>query len=207
LALRATGRPDSSGRRRRLAGWLIMTCTLLSSSCVVPFPLDPEPPEEKTPPRILRDRVTPQFKADVEIDSLEDLTLNIAVEDPDIYDEIRFRVYRDYALAPDSQKLNTIIMTGGIPGADPKTPPSEELLTREQPFPIQKRLFCSSERGDVSGSQHYIEVVVTDAFNANSEAYPKWRATLSPPDVWGFVVICIQKQKSREIPGDEDNAQ
>lgn len=181
-----------------------MTCALLTA-CMVPFPLEPEPPENKTPPRILWDQVTPQFKADVEIDSMDNLEINIAVEDPDIYDEIRFRVYRDYALAPDSQKLNTIIMTGGIPGADPNIVPSEDLYTREQSFPIQKRLFCSSERGDVSGSQHYIEVVVADAFSANSEDYPKWRATLGPPDVWGFVVICIQKQKSKVLPGGDSD--
>jgi hypothetical protein len=180
--------------------WSVIAMVLLTS-CVVPFPLEPEPAESKTPPRFLRDRITPQFKVDVEIDSLHDLTLYFVVEDPDVYDEIPFRIYRDYALVSDSQKLTSIVIMGGIPGADPTQVPEEEApWVREQAYPLQKKLFCSSERGDVSGTQHYIEVVIADAFNANSEIYPKWRATLTPADVWGFVVVCIQTgKKAREM--------
>ena len=179
--------------------WSVILMVMLTS-CVVPFPLEPEPTETKTPPRFLRDRITPQFKVDVEIDSLQELTLYFVVEDPDIYDEIPFRIYRDYALAPDSQKLNTILFTGGLPSADPDLPESDDMWVREQTYPIQKKLFCSSERGDISGTQHYVEVVIADAFNANSEVYPKWRATLTPSDVWGFVVVCIKTQKSAGEP-------
>ncbi len=185
--------------------WSVFAMVLLTS-CVVPFPLEPEPVESKTPPRFLRDRITPQFKVDVEIDSLHDLSLNFVVEDPDVYDEIPFRIYRDYALASDSQKLTTIVTTGGLTGADPDDPDAESKTVREQGFLIQKKLFCASERGDVSGTRHYIEVVIADAFNANSEVHPKWRATLTPADVWGFVVVCIQtSKKSGEIDRAENN--
>ncbi len=179
--------------------WLTLTL-LLATSCVVPFPLEEEPTPSKTPPRFLREYLSPQFKVNVEIDSLSDLVLHFVVEDPDVYDEIRFRVFRDYALAPDSQKLNTIVAFGGIPGADPGVELQLAPRVREYDFPIQKKLFCSTERGDVSGSQHYVEVVIADAFNASSEVHPQWRATLSPADVWGFVVVCIQAQKTAGEP-------
>ena len=168
----------------------------LLTSCVVPFPLEEEPAASKTPPRFLRDYISPQFKIDVEIDSSSEMVLHFVVEDPDIYDEIQFRIFRDYALAPDIQKLDTIVTFGSIPGANPELEPSFALRVREYDFPIQKKLFCSSQRGDVSGSQHYVEIVIADAFNASSEVHPKWRATLAPADVWGFVVVCIQAQKS-----------
>ena len=164
-----------------------------TTSCVVPFPLEAEPPETKDSPRFLREYNVPQFKADVKIDSNDDLILHFVVEDKNVYDDIPGRIFKDYALAPDSQKLRTIVAFINIAGSDPNIVPEEEApVVREFEFAIQSKLLCSSEQGDISGSTHYIEVVIANAFDPSSEVYPKFRATVGPEDVWSFLVVCVQ---------------
>ncbi len=161
---------------------------ILLSACVLPVPLEEEPEGEKTPPRFLREYCLPQFSVTAQIDSPDEISVHLVVEDPDIEDRIPFRVYKDYYLAPPGKKNSTLLQQDWIPTS---TETQEDPEVRIMDFTLEISRICNSSLGDVTGSQHYIEVVVADGFSGSDDD-PEWRATTSPPDVWGFFVICHQ---------------
>ncbi|MBU1219498.1 hypothetical protein KKF34_12760 [Myxococcota bacterium] len=169
------------------------------TGCLVPVNME-ELKEENTPPRFLRDYLSPQFILKI-YQSSQPLVLTFVIEDPDIYDEIPFRIYKDYALAPetDSAKLSTVIVTDKIPPRDPEDPPivmedgSESIYVRSFHFPISQNRFCDSS--DSNGDTHQIDIVIADAFDSSSTRLPYWRATIGPSDVWTFTVVCTSSNK------------
>ncbi|MBN2722440.1 MAG: hypothetical protein JXR95_00045 [Deltaproteobacteria bacterium] len=179
--------------------WLISVMALaIFQSCMVPYPLDEEQQDSKTPPRFLRDYLDPQFYINVSADSSQPVLLTIVVEDPDIYDEIPFRIYKDYALASDSQKQSTILVMDKIPGVDQDLPESDYgKNVRVLTYPISQSYFCDSL--DETGDMHTIEMVIADAFDNSSSVRPFWRATVGPSDVWSFTVVCVKSNKNKDV--------
>ena len=171
--------------------WLIW---LVCAGCIVPADLSEEEEAANTPPRFLRNECDPVFLTTAVIDSGDKLKLTMVVEDLDTADYIPFRIYRDYALAPDTQiqKQMTIVASESIP---PTSLDSGSTI-RSFEFNLSQYLLCSSDEGDVSGSQHIIDVVIANGFSNSWSEYPFARSTLGPSDVWSFVVICVQSQKS-----------
>ncbi|MDA3864427.1 MAG: hypothetical protein PF689_11230 [Deltaproteobacteria bacterium] len=186
---------------------LSMFLGLVYTACVVPIPLESEDVEQKTPPRFIRNQCTPAYLTEAVIDSSSNsIDLIIVVEDPDVDDEIPYRVYRDYGLAQDKEdsKSDTLLKSGAIPPVvDSETGQNRQIRVYNE-YNLSDQYVCSSSRGDVTGSKHLIEIVITDQFSNDSSVYPYWRATVGQSDVWSFFVICVQGSNKKKN-GEEKN--
>ncbi|MGM0597757.1 MAG: hypothetical protein ACQES9_12045 [Myxococcota bacterium] len=180
---------------------LSMFLGLVYTACVVPIPLESEDVDQKTPPRFIRNQCTPVYLTEAVIDSSSNsIDLVMVIEDPDVDDEIPYRIYRDYGLAQDKEdsKSDTLLKSGAIPPVvDSETGQNRKIRVYDE-YNLNDQYVCSSSRGDVTGSKHLIEIVITDQFSNDSSVYPYWRATVGQSDVWSFFVICVQGSNKKK---------
>ncbi|MBU1240060.1 hypothetical protein KKF84_10385 [Myxococcota bacterium] len=186
------------------------TClaVLWLSSCVVPFPLEEEEAQTFNPPRFRRDYCLPGYTLSVVVDSIENETIKMVVEDLDINEGIEFRIFKDYyqcASTTDPSNCHMKLITEGeIPPTGSEIDSEYGRYVRTYTYPLKKSLLCSSAAGDTLGSSHIIEVVITDAFLRDANIWPYWRKSIGDSDVWTFRVECVSGFKSKPFNDVDD---